>query len=165
MATSDVNFSDVYSDTPLMYAAEHGHDPRTLQILCKERCSLSEVEIHFNNWRAVEILVGLGADIDRSSSGDTSLMKKLIRNAHTSMNVLFRLKADVRPLGLKGESLLHLAARYGDATSLEIIPTQPTLKLLNPDLMSDKGQTAEQGFSGSQFLVRLTWLWRGTGKS
>ncbi|KAL8655910.1 MAG: hypothetical protein Q9210_000611 [Variospora velana] len=162
MATSNVNVKDVYGDTPLMYAAEHGNDPRILEILYKAGSSLSEVDctghtamhtaIYFDNWRAVETLVGLGADIDRPSSGDTPLMKTLICNAHASMSVLFRLKADVRLLDLEGQSLLHLAARYGDAESLQILSIQPTLSLLDPDLMSDGGQTAEQVFSESRLL-------------
>jgi ankyrin repeat protein len=155
-ATTNLNKKDVYGDTPLMYAAEHDGDPRVLRTLHKAGASLHEVDltghtvlhiaIYFDNARAIETLVDLGAYIDQLSSGHTPLMKTFICNAHESMKLLFRLGADVTLPEPDGGTLLHVAAINADAASFDILASEVAVKILDPNSPNREGHTASQLF-------------------
>ncbi|ORY15687.1 ankyrin repeat-containing domain protein [Clohesyomyces aquaticus] len=164
-ATADINRKDVYGDTALMYAAEHNNDPRILETLHKAGASLSETDltghsalhncIYFDNARAVETLARLGADINRTSSGDTPLMKTIICNAHNCMRTLLRLGANTTTLDLEEHTIIHLAGLHADAKTLWGLASAVTvLGCVDPSAVDLSDQTADGIFWTSRLVPR-----------
>lgn len=161
-ATTNINTKDTYGDTPIMYAAENDNDPRILEILHAAGASLEETDltghtalhlaIYFDNSRAAEVLVQLGAEIDRTSSSHTALMKSFISNAHGCIRTLLNLGADPTVVDLDGNSVLHIAAMHADAESLDLLRQDPAVKVLDPEARNSSGQTADQAFGSSRLL-------------
>lgn len=119
-AGADVNSCDNDNRTALHYASQNG---------CLE---------------IVEILLAAGANINAlCEDGWTALACCVFWNMHDSIEMLLNHGADTLTKTDPGESILHLAARYGDETTLKIL-AERDLGPMDIDATTVAGETVRR---------------------
>jgi ankyrin repeat protein len=100
----------------------------------------------YKSTEALELLHEQGADINATNSeGDTPILKAVIHNSHEPLSLLVRLGANHLAVHKSGMTLLHLAARCGDQTTLEMLASF-NLKGIDIDARDSYEDTALEEF-------------------
>lgn len=115
---ADVNAEDTEHRTPLLVATQNGM---------------------LSNARA---LLEHGADIDhKAEDGWTSLASCIFWNMHDSILFLLEHGASYTLATDEGDTVLHIAARYGDVDTLDILG-DAGLEGLDPEALNEAGRSA-----------------------
>lgn len=103
---------------------------------------------HGNKAPHARLLLQYGADVNSldATLGRTSLLLCIYWNHHEAMQVLLEHGARADLPDLRGRSILHYAAEYGDIRTLNVL-TEAKLTGVTADAVDEKGRTAAQLFA------------------
>ena len=129
----DVNLSNDFGDTPLMYAAYHG-DVEAVKVLvqaganleCRNQslCTALMYAAHneAGNSESVELLLKSGADVNAINVDDrTPLLFACVAGNHSSVRLLLEAGASVSTRDYEGNSALSVVSMSGHTDILELL--------------------------------------------
>ncbi|KAL9038878.1 MAG: hypothetical protein Q9214_005106 [Letrouitia sp. 1 TL-2023] len=151
----NVNAQDAFGCTPLMNALSKSNNLKLIKLLIENGADANIPNT--KGWCPTHVLATYeyasllrylhthGADMDvADNDGMTPLSHAICNRANNALRVLLSLEPPVRhDMLIGGQTMLHLAALFGDLGTLEVIQASK-LQMRGVDALDGKGRTAQQ---------------------